>query len=354
MTIKPVLHICLALKLGKRNIPLIAAIFGLGYAFTANFFRTRMTKLIASAFFKIALSHKYKAVIFQNTSDEAILTEVVRLTATDKTLIKGPCADFSVYNYLPENTNNIIKIALACRLLKGKDVYQFADAAKIVKKKHDNVEFLLVVGTLDLDNLITVNQTEIDTWVKQSEITYLVHRNDMSDVFSNSNIICLPSFYGKGVPKVLIETGGTVPIRDSKTLAIAILQLIEQPELRIAMGTKAKVFAEKEFEDNSLNLLVSGGIDSTCLLGLLHRENKVCNPILCKMDSLPVDGIVADTLANIINVPFSIYDLDKDLTNRGDEFLSEKGELISDSIALVFPELFKSLGGNVDDVLYNS
>lgn len=95
-------------------------------------------------------------------------------------------------------------------------------------------------------------------------------------MFANSNIVCLPSFYGEGVPKVLIEaaacgraiittdnpgcrdaviegeTGLTVPIRDAKALATAVLKLIEQPELRVAMGAKARVFAEKEFDVNSV------------------------------------------------------------------------------------------------------
>lgn len=275
ITIKPVLYTGLALKTIKQDIPFVAAISGLGYVFTANTLRAKFTKLIASAFYKVALSHKYKTVIFQNTSDESILTEVAKLKVADKILIKGSGAELSVYNYLPENINNTIKIVMACRLLKEKGVYQFVDAAKIVKKKYDNVEFLLV-GTPDLENPNTVKQSEIDTWVERGEVTYLGHRNDIPDVFSKSNIVCLPSFYGEGVPKVLIEaaacgraivttdnpgcrdaviegeTGLTVPIRDAKALATGILKLIEQPELRVAMGAKARVFAEKEFDVNSV------------------------------------------------------------------------------------------------------
>lgn len=275
ITIKPVLYSGMALKTIKQDIPFVAAISGLGYVFTANTLRAKATKLIASAFYKIALSQKYKTVIFQNTSDEAILTEVAKLKVADKTLIKGSGADLSVYNYLPENTNGVVKIVMACRLLKEKGVYQFVDAARIVKEKHDDVEFLLV-GTPDLENPNSIQQNEIDSWVKQGLVTYLGHRSDIPDVFANSNIVCLPSFYGEGVPKVLIEaaacgraiittdnpgcrdaviegeTGLTVPIRDAKALATAVLQLIEQPELRVAMGAKARVFAEKEFDVNSV------------------------------------------------------------------------------------------------------
>lgn len=275
ITIKPVLYSGMALKTIKQDIPFVAAISGLGYVFTANSVRAKITKLIASAFYKIALAQKYKTVIFQNSSDEDILTAVAKLMGSDKTLIKGSGAELSVYNYLPENTNGTINVVMACRLLKEKGVYQYIDAAKIIKKQHPAVEFLLV-GTPDLENPNTIQQNEIDSWSEQGVITYLGHRNDIPDVFSRSNIVCLPSFYGEGVPKVLIEaaacgraivttnnpgcrdaviegeTGLTVPIRDAKALAAAILKLIEQPELRVAMGAKARVFAEKEFDVNSV------------------------------------------------------------------------------------------------------
>lgn len=275
VTIKPVLYTGLALKVVKRDIPFVAAISGLGYVFTASSLRAKVTKLIASIFYKVALSQKYKTVIFQNSSDEGILTDVAHLKVVDKTLIKGSGAELSIYNYLPENINGTIKVVMACRLLKEKGVYQYVEAAKIVKGQHPNAEFLLV-GTPDLENPNSIQQNEIDSWVKQGLVTYLGHRSDIPDVFANSNIVCLPSFYGEGVPKVLIEaaacgraiittdnpgcrdaviegeTGLTVPIRDAKALATAVLKLIEQPELRVAMGAKARVFAEKEFDVNSV------------------------------------------------------------------------------------------------------
>ena len=275
ITIKPVLYTGLALKTVKNDIPFIAAISGLGYVFTANTFRAKVTKFIASAFYKVALSQKLKTVIFQNTSDEAILTRVAKLNGTDKVLIKGSGADLSVYRFEPENQAPPLKVAMACRLLKEKGVYQYIEAARVVKITHSDVEFLLI-GTPDLENPNSVKHTEINTWVKEGVINYLGHRNDIPDVFSKSNIVCLPSFYGEGVPKVLIEaaacgraivttdnpgcrdaviegeTGLTVPVRDSDKLAEALIRLIEDAQLRSNMGLKARKFAEQEFDVNSV------------------------------------------------------------------------------------------------------
>jgi len=275
VTIKPVLYTGLVLKSINRNIPFVAAISGLGYVFTADTLRAKLTRLIVSAFYKVALSQKHKTVIFQNTSDESILTDVAKLKPNDKVLIKGSGADLTVYNYLPENSTDSIKVVMACRLLKEKGVYEYVAAAKLVKEQYPGTEFLLV-GTPDVENPNTVKQVEIDGWVNDGLIKYLGHRNDIPKVFSGSNIVCLPSFYGEGVPKVLIEaaacgraivttdnpgcrdavvegeTGLTVPTRDAKALAKAMLQLIDEPELRVSMGAKARVFAEKEFDVKSV------------------------------------------------------------------------------------------------------
>ena len=89
-------------------------------------------------------------------------------------------------------------------------------------------------------------------------------------MFSESNIIVLPSFYGEGLPKVLIEaaacgravittdhpgcrdavefdTGILVPIKDHVALAEAIQELIQDSKKRQNMGKAGRRLAEQEF-----------------------------------------------------------------------------------------------------------
>ncbi|MFT6987143.1 MAG: glycosyltransferase involved in cell wall biosynthesis [Psychromonas sp.] len=291
VTIKPVLYTGLALKTITKNIPMVAAISGLGYVFTASNLRAKLTRFIASLCYKVALTQKYKIVIFQNSSDDAILTRVANLKCSDKALIKGSGVDLSVYNSLAENNSDGIKVVMACRLLKEKGVYEYIEAAKQVKEHYLDTEFLLV-GTPDLENPNTIEQTEIDRWVNGGVINYLGHRNDIPNVFADSNIVCLPSFYGEGVPKVLIEaaacgraiittnnpgckdaiidgvTGIAVPVRDSAALAMAIIKLIEDSDLRNVMGQKGRLFAEQEFDVNSVvhkHLKIYNNLISTVL-----------------------------------------------------------------------------------------
>lgn len=100
-----------------------------------------MTKLLVSLMYKFALRNKRKVVIFQNTSDQTILSEIVKLSKTDRTLIKGSGADLSVYRYQAEPVSPKKIVSMACRLLKEKGVYEFVEAAKIIKAKHSNIDF---------------------------------------------------------------------------------------------------------------------------------------------------------------------------------------------------------------------
>lgn len=103
-----------------------------------------------------------------------------------------------------------------------------------------------------------------------------------------------------------------------------------------------KTYFDK-FSDNNFDVLVSGGIDSSALLGYLKENYNVRKNFMCKMSSLPNEGYLAKELSQSVNVPFELIDLDIDLSYRALEFVSESGEYISDSIALVFPELFSKM-----------
>jgi glycosyltransferase involved in cell wall biosynthesis len=92
---------------------------------------------------------------------------------------------------------------------------------------------------------------------------------NIAEQYAAANIVCLPS-YREGLPKCLVEaaacgravvttnvpgcrdaitlnTGVLVPVRDSMALADAILDLVQNPEKRKAMGKAGRELAEREF-----------------------------------------------------------------------------------------------------------
>ncbi len=275
VTIKAVIYSGLCLHTFKNKPGFVAAISGLGYVFSAKKLRAKLTKVLVSTLYWLAFHHKFKKVIFQNTSDEKILSSVARLATIEKVMIQGSGVDLELYNYSLEPDTEKIKVLMACRLLKEKGVYEYIEAAEKVGATRDNVEFLLA-GAPDDGNPNSISQKELDQWAEKGIITPLGHCTNISEIFSDSHIFTLPSYYGEGVPKVLIEaaacgrpiittnnpgcrdtvidqeTGILIPIRDADSLANALIKLIDDKQLRMRMGSGARVFAVNEFDVKSV------------------------------------------------------------------------------------------------------
>ncbi len=128
-----------------------------------------------------------------------------------------------------------------------------------------------LTGSVDPGNPMTVAEDDLERWRQAGDIEILGHRNDIPEVFAQSHIVVLPSYYGEGVPKVLLEaaacgrpvvttdhpgcrdavaadvTGLLVPVRDAAGLADAIEGLLLDRDMRRAMGAAGRQMAEREF-----------------------------------------------------------------------------------------------------------
>ncbi|MBS3798476.1 glycosyltransferase family 4 protein [Pseudoalteromonas sp. BDTF-M6] len=271
VTIKPVIYCGFSMRAMLKPPYFVAAISGLGYVFSARGLKAKLTRFVVSLLYKVALLGKRKVVIFQNLSDQGVLSRIVSLPDNATTLIKGSGADLSTYRYRPEPASGKKVVSMACRLLKEKGVYEFVDAARRVKALLPNIDFWLI-GNVDLGNPNSVTQGEIDSWVAEGLIKALGHRDDIPNLFAQSHIVTMPSYYGEGVPKVLIEaaacgrpvvttynpgcrdavienqTGILVPIRSSKALADAFITLLTNESIRVKMGARARDYAVNEFD----------------------------------------------------------------------------------------------------------
>ncbi len=165
---------------------------------------------------------------------------------------------------------------LASRLLWDKGVGEFVDAARQLKKQGVLARFALV-GEGDVENPTTIPDRQLYAWHKEGAVEWWHQRNDMPNVFARSHIVCLPSFYGEGVPKVLIEAaacgrpivttdapgcreivqdglnGFLVPLRDVTALVDALKRLIDSSEIRMEMGMRGRALVEKEFSIERVN-----------------------------------------------------------------------------------------------------
>ncbi|MCP4970627.1 MAG: glycosyltransferase family 4 protein [Arcobacter sp.] len=265
VTIKPVLYGGIAsrfLNIHKK----VFSISGLGFIFIKQGFKATLVRLIIKTMYRFALGGKSSHVIVQNPDDMAVVHSIVKVPVI---LLKGSGVNLSEYEYIEENNDNI-KVSMACRLLKDKGVFEYIKAAKIVKQKLPNIEFELY-GDIDIENPASLNTDDIKMIKKDAFVNIYGFSNNISKVFSDSNIVILPS-YREGLPKVLVEaaacgrsvvttnvpgcrdaiepnkTGLLCKVRDFKSLAQMIEKLILDNDLRNSMGKKGRKLAEKEFD----------------------------------------------------------------------------------------------------------
>lgn len=268
ITIKAYLYGGIAARLaGVRS--LVSAVAGLGILFSSKSIKYRLLRLGLYPLFKLAFSHKNQTVIFQNADDRNSLVDWGVLDSSNIKMIRGSGVNLELCQHIDE-PHDIPIISFAARLLKDKGVEVFVEASKIMKQRDINVIFWLI-GEPDLGNANSISQKNLDSWQEEGLVELFGYRKDIPNLFSKSNMITLPSFYGEGLPKVLIEaaacgravittdhpgcrdaiepnkTGILVPTRNAQALADAIQYLVENPEKRKSMGKAGRELAEKEF-----------------------------------------------------------------------------------------------------------
>ncbi|HHT9146927.1 MAG: glycosyltransferase family 4 protein [Syntrophales bacterium] len=268
VAMKPVLYGSLAARLS--GVPrVVNALAGLGYVFTSDQPKARLLRLAIGSAFRGLLNSRRSRLILQNQDDRSLFIRKRFINEERIRLIRGSGVDTSVFSPTPEPAG-IPVVLLASRMLWDKGIKEFVEATRQLKTRGVDARFVLV-GDTDPHNPSAISKEQLTTWQSEGVIEWWGHREDMPMVFSKSHIICLPSFYGEGVPKVLIEAaacgrpivttntpgcreivkngenGLLVPVRNTLDLADAIQSLIENPELRQKMGARGREIVVSEF-----------------------------------------------------------------------------------------------------------
>lgn len=269
VTIKPVLVGGLAARLAR--VPgIVYAVSGLGHVFVAEGVLGSLRRALVGSWYRFILKARNMRIIFQNPDDRRAIESVARLSPEKVVMIPGSGVDLSEYDYHPMPEGEVT-VLMAARLLRTKGVREFVQAARLVKKTDPSVRFLLV-GGLDPENPASISKQEIAAWKQESIVEPLGHRSDIAQLMQGAHIVALPSYYGEGLPKVLIEaaacgravvttdmpgcrdaieegvTGLLVPPKDSAALAKALLELIGSRQRCVEMGQAGRKRAEDVFD----------------------------------------------------------------------------------------------------------
>lgn len=267
ITIKPVLYGGIAARLAR--VPaVVSAVSGLGTVFLDEAGFAGLRRRIVSSLYRLAFSHRRIAVIFQNPDDKKTLISAGALKPEQSRMIRGSGVNLADYPVVAEPCGKPA-VVMAARLLRDKGVFEFVEAARILKARQVDVVMRLI-GAPDPDNTSSVTESDLENWHEESCLELLGYRTDIAEQYAASNIVCLPS-YREGLPKGLIEaaacgravvttdvpgcrdaiepgvTGLLVPVKDASALADAIQDLVERPERRARMGAAGRRLAEEVF-----------------------------------------------------------------------------------------------------------
>jgi glycosyltransferase involved in cell wall biosynthesis len=166
-------------------------------------------------------------------------------------------------------------VILPGRLVWTKGVRVFAEAARLLKEVQAPVEMVLV-GQIPLNDRTAIAEAQVKQWEQDGVLAWWGWRDDMHQVYAQADIICMPSLYGEGVPRTLIEAaahgrpviaadnrgcrdivrdgvnGCLVPQDDAEALAQAIQQLAADQSLRLRMGAAGREIVRNGFSADNI------------------------------------------------------------------------------------------------------
>src|SRR5215471_4775206 len=253
----------------RRKPAIVNAPVGMGYVFSS---RDRLARLLRPCLrlgYRLLLNPRRSRVIFENPDNAAYFIENGVVRPTETVVIRG--AGIDVRKFQPVSSPPVPPVvALVARMLRDKGVYEFVEAAHRLHDAGVAARFVLV-GDPDAENPASIPLEQLRSWHRQKGVEWWGWRENMISTWHQVHVACLPSSYGEGLPKALLEAaacglpivttdavgcrevvqygdnGLLVPVGDAQALADALRTLILDADLRTRMGQRSRARAEQEF-----------------------------------------------------------------------------------------------------------
>jgi glycosyltransferase involved in cell wall biosynthesis len=268
VALKPVVYGTIAARITGVHA-IVNAVAGLGFVFSSRRALARALRPLLVLFFRLLLANPGERMIVQNSDDEGTLIDKGLADPAHVRRIPGSGVDLLKFEARPLD-DGVPLVVLASRMLWDKGVGEFVDAARRLRKRNLAARFVLA-GDTDSESPAGIPRNQLAAWQEEGVVEWWGHREDMPEVLLRARVVCLPSFYGEGIPKVLIEAmacarpivttdmpgcrelvregenGLLVPPRDAESLARALGTLVSDPELCGRMGGRGREIAAAEF-----------------------------------------------------------------------------------------------------------
>ena len=269
VAMKPILYGGIAARLaGARHV--VSWVMGLGFVPASPSVTARLLRPLLLGGLRLVLRGRASVVLVQNPDDRAVIARLG--VAPDRiAMVRGNGVDLERFAPTQEPAGPV-RVSLVARLIREKGIDEFVAAARTIRRQRDDVVFTLV-GDPDDGNPSAVPVEQLRAWQAEGVVEWRGFTDDVPSVWAASHVAVLPSFYGEGVPKSLIEAAACgraivttdmpgcreigrdgenallVPPRNAVALAAAISRLADNPALRARLGAAGRRIAEQEFSD---------------------------------------------------------------------------------------------------------
>ena len=281
---KPNIYAPIAAKLA--GVPLrVSTVTGLGYTFVDRpGLGGRIAKRMNLGMYSFS-NRLAGEVAFQNPDDMKLLKERGGILRSKGRFIPGG-SGVDVTEYSPGTrdsdaalklreslgiSNDAFVAMFVGRLQLDKGLVEFVEAARLLKKKRQDIVFVMV-GAPDPGNKRSVPEQMLAQWKTEGDVVFTGRREDVPDLMAMANTITTPTFYREGLPRTLLEAAATgLPLigtdmpgvreaikngvngilitpQDSQALADAVEELADDPEKSERYGEESLARARNEFD----------------------------------------------------------------------------------------------------------
>lgn len=268
VTVKPIAYAGLVCKL--LRIPFIGSITGLGRVFSGTGVSIGVLRIVVKYLYRRVFKNRHSLALFENFEDQTVFINNKIVTSESSQVIAGAGVDLEKFLFCEQYPQGTPVVLFAARMIAEKGIYDFIDAIENLKAQGIPVR-AKVAGILDLDALNRVQESKLKEWHSRGVVEWLGQCDNMPELLRSSNVVVLPTKYGEGIPRVLIEAaavgrpivatdvagcreivkdeynGFLVPVGDVKQISSAIQKIILSKEKQSQFGRNGRKLVLKTF-----------------------------------------------------------------------------------------------------------
>jgi glycosyltransferase involved in cell wall biosynthesis len=277
ITIKPNLYGGLCAN--ALGIPCVKSVTGLGAVFSSKKLVFRCLQPFVKMFYRFVGRSGDGAFVFENGSDQKLFNDFG--VSRSQALLHIPGAGIDLVKFhssAAKLDHSSIKVLFASRLLRDKGLDTLISAVELIQSRlkaeqHGPTIELLVAGIFDHEGKDAYTEGEIELLANKGRITWLGRRDDMPELIASADIVALPTRYGEGIPRILIEAGAIgrpvitsnvagcdeliesrhcgvlVPPGNVNALASELMTLIKDADLRLRYAKNLRLKIEEQYSN---------------------------------------------------------------------------------------------------------